>query len=138
MLRLSKKIEYAILALQFISNKNDKLATAKEISDSLEIPFEFLSKSLQTLMKKGILESQQGVRGGYLLARNADEITIQEVIFALEDKNGIVGCTHIGEEDNCERIEICTLKNPMTHLQNKINSIFKQTTIAQLSGNFKD
>ncbi len=138
MLRLSKKVEYAILALQFISNKDDKFATAKEISDSLEIPFEFLSKSLQTLMKKGILESQLGVRGGYQLARSPNKITIQEVIVALEGRSGLVDCTYKKSNETCDKIETCLLKNPMAVLQNRINSIFKQTTIAQLSGEVKN
>lgn len=135
MLRLSKKIEYAMLALQYITNKKDELATAKEISESLGIPYEFLSKSLQALNKKGILESQQGTKGGYLLSRSADKISVDEIIRALDEKQGIVECVAGKTEDQCDRMDVCTIKDPMVNLQHQINSIFMKTTLAQLADN---
>ena len=67
-----------------------------------------------------------------------NKITIQEVIVALEGRSGLVDCTYKKSNETCDKIETCLLKNPMAVLQNRINSIFKQTTIAQLSGEVKN
>lgn len=133
MFRLSKKIEYAILALQYIAGKQSELVTAKEISEKLGIPYEFLSKALQTLMKKGIVESWQGTKGGYLLSKGAEDISVGEVIRALEDNPVIVECISNHSDEQCERMDICTIKNPMAKIQHQINSIFEKTSIAQLA-----
>lgn len=135
MFKLSKKIEYAILALQHLSMKQGSLLTAKELSSELDVPFEFLSKSLQKLMKSGIVESVQGTKGGYQLSKPAEDISIEEVFAALDEKQAIVECASHGDEENCHRIASCSLKTPMSLLQSQINQIFKNTTIAQLSIN---
>ncbi len=133
MFRLSKKIEYAILAVQYIANNSGLLTTAKEIADKQNIPYEFLSKSLQKLMKHGLLESQQGPKGGYLLSKPANEITIEEIILALDETPGIVECMTSKVDDPCDRTSYCTIKQPMIDIQKQINFIFKKTTIAHLS-----
>ena len=135
MIRFSKKVEYAILALQFLSNKEGGFATAKEMSDTLNVPYEFLSKLLQTLMKKGLIVSNQGVKGGYKLSRPAQEIAVDEVFRALDEDKGVVECygDH-NEHGDCSRKEICNIRTPMGIIQGKINDIFKQTTIANLNG----
>ncbi len=133
MFKLSKKVEYAIIALQYLASKPNELVTAKELAEQLEVPYEFLSKSLQTLMKKGIIDSFQGIKGGYQLTRDIDSITIDEVISALDEKSSIVECFKHNSASNCQREEICTIKQPMAQIQMQINQIFKNTTIAQLS-----
>jgi Rrf2 family protein len=130
MFRLSKKTEYAILAMQYLASRKSSLVSAKEISAALDISFEFLSKSLQALMKAGLVKSQQGIRGGYYLTRNPEDITLMNVTDALNEKTSVVECQE-GEED-CDRVEYCTLRSPMNVIQMKIDGIFKQMTISDL------
>lgn len=132
MLRLSKKIEYAILAMQYMASHGSEKATAKELSEELNISFEFLSKALQSLMKAGLAESIQGIKGGYRLARPPEEISVADVITAMENRIGIVECIQKGK-DGCGRAEDCTIRIPMVHLQKKIETIFDSTTIAELA-----
>jgi Rrf2 family protein len=75
MLRLSKKVEYAVLALQYIAANEGKIVPAKEIAENLHISFEFLSKTLQTLMKRKLISSQHGTKGGYVLVKKPTEMT---------------------------------------------------------------
>ncbi|MDQ1265148.1 MAG: hypothetical protein QG635_298 [Bacteroidota bacterium] len=132
MLKLSKKVEYAILSLQYMACSKSELVTAKELSDSLEISFEFLSKTLQVLMKRGLIESHQGIRGGYQLAKKPEDISLNEVIHALEKNSGITEC--LSEKDIlCSRMDKCTIKSPLTIIQKKINEFLNMTTIAQLA-----
>ena len=68
MIKISKSVEYSILALHFISD-NEKYTSisSRVISDELNIPYDLLSKLLQKLVKQGIIKSQQGKYGGYNL-----------------------------------------------------------------------
>ena len=130
MLRLSKKVEYAIIAISYIASKNGNPVSAKEIADNENISFEFLSKTLQSLMKKGLIVSIQGIKGGYTLNLSPDEINIYEIIFAIEDNNALVECFEVNGSDNCSREINCNLRTPMAKIQNEINYIFKKTKIS--------
>ncbi len=135
MLRLSKKVEYGLVSLQYLALRNEDLISAKEISINLNISFEFLSKTMQSLMKFGLVKSQQGIRGGYSLTKPPSEITIAEILSALDEKTNIVDCSSsIGLEGNlCVRSNGCSIKNPIQKLQDKIDDIFLATTLEELS-----
>ncbi len=134
MIKLSKKVEYAIMALQYISENSSKTNTAKEIAEKLSLPYDFLSKLLQTLMKKGLLVSQLGVKGGYMLVKQINEITVEDLMNALDERSRIVECAD-NDGSCCSRTEICDIRSPIMNLQEQINNIFKNTTIANLKNN---
>ena len=103
MLKLSKKTEYALLAVKYMAINNAcNCITAKEISNGYDIPYEILSKILQKLTKKNIIVSYQGVKGGYSLVRNASDITLSDVISAIE-RIQITNCMkENGSKKDCE------------------------------------
>ena len=77
MIRLSKKVEYGLIAIRHIATKPlGEIVTAKEIAETYGIPYELLSKVLQKLTKSGLISSHQGMRGGYALARPPVEIPV--------------------------------------------------------------
>ena len=132
MLKLPKKVEYAIFALQYIAENEDKLVSVKEISSSLHLSFEFLSKVMQVLNRKGLIQSQQGIKGGYKLTIEAKKLNIMDVIRAFDEKISLVDCTSDSEND-CDKLSDCDLRNPMLILQDKIENIFYETSISDLS-----
>jgi Rrf2 family cysteine metabolism transcriptional repressor len=134
MLRLSKKVEYALLALQFISSTEGRIVSAKEISDNLNISYEFLSKTLQTLMKKGFIQSIKGVNGGYLLTKDPKETSISEIFEALDESQSIASCMVDDKPLNCNRINDCSLRHPLEKIQRKIENVFNSTTLYEISG----
>ena len=85
MFRLSKGAEYAIRALVYIAGKkNADVAYVEEIAVARGIPRAYLSKLLQNLARKGLLKSYRGQEGGFALARQARDITLLEIIEAIE------------------------------------------------------
>ncbi len=133
MLRLSKKIEYGIFALQYLAENNDKLITAKEIAEQLDISFEFLSKTLQALKKNDLVNTIQGMKGGYALADSPDNISLMQIIQALEHHPDIVECFN---SETCQREEFCSIRSPMHVIQHKINDIFNEMKLTDfLLGN---
>jgi len=133
MIKISKKIENGILALQYISSKQGELVSAKEIADNLNLTFDFISKILQLLKSKGLIISVQGKSGGYKLKRQSSEISIGEIIEALENRAFIsmVDCSLNNTESTCGRTPSCSIKHTMNDLQDKINSIIYSTSLSE-------
>ncbi len=132
MIKFSRKIEYGILALQYIALNPERVVSAKEISERLGIPFEFLSKTLQQLMKKNLIISQQGLKGGYVLSKKAKDISLMDVINALEGNASIVECFILKNGLSCERLENCSIRNPMTKIQSKLTKVLNATTLEEV------
>lgn len=132
MFRLSKKVEYGILSMQYLADRERTLVSAKEISDNLELSFEFLAKTLQKLMKQGLISSTKGIKGGYLLAKPSEEITLSEIIEALDSKIFLAECMDDDHSKACARHSNCSIKKPLLLLQNKVTNIFQRTLLSEL------
>ena len=85
MLRLSKKVDYALMAMKHLAGRPDAAsASAREIAEQYDIPVELLAKVLQSLARRVLVTSLQGTRGGYRLARPTAQITVAEIIQAID------------------------------------------------------
>ena len=133
MLQLSKKVEYALIALRHMAmNSHGHVFTAKEIAMKYDISYEFLAKVLQKLTKSGIIISTQGVRGGYTLAKRPDEVHVSHVISVMEDeKPTIAECYASGGED-CSIFDACTIRKPLGKVQQNLNLLLEKTTLEQI------
>ena len=84
MFRLSKRADYGLIALKHLALHDSQAYSAPQIARTYNIPSELMAKVLQKLVRKGLLMSHSGPNGGYELARNADAISLIEVLEALE------------------------------------------------------
>lgn len=131
MLKLTKKTDYALMAINFMScQREEAVANTRTISEIYNIPLELLAKILQRLAKKGIIVSQNGPKGGYTLAKEPTHITVGEVIRAIEGPVQIVRC-HEGE-NTCLQTERCTVRSPLRKIESKIVELLDQITIDQM------
>ena len=133
MLKLSKKTEYALMAVQYMASKNSlRAVNTKEIAVEYRIPLELLAKVLQKLGKKGIVISHNGPKGGYLLAKPASDISVLAVIQAIEGHMGITECYH-NEESHCVQLARCNIRTPMRNIQNSIYSLLESMSIEDMT-----
>jgi len=132
MLKLSKKIDYALIAMHYIAfMESDQVVNTKAIAEKYHIPLELLAKILQKLAKKGLVISHNGPKGGYLLAKDPADISIGEVIQAIEGPIGIAECYH--DSDNfCSQKDHCNIRTPMGVIQMKIIDLLKGISIEQM------
>lgn len=101
MLRITKITDYGFILLAHMAKEErDMLHNAKDLSGSIGIPLPTVSKVLKILTQGGILQSHQGSKGGYSLARPADQISAAEIIEAVE---GPVAITDCSSAEGCER-----------------------------------
>jgi Rrf2 family protein len=133
MIRISKKMEYALMGLLHMSHKEwQELTTAKELALSYNIPPELMGKVLQNLARHNLIQSIQGVKGGYRLVRPIDQVKMSDVIAAVEGPLKIVNCLKIRKSTECHQHYQCTIKNPMGIIQNKLEKFFNELTLQDI------
>src|SRR5687768_4553913 len=112
MLRLSKKTDYALIAMKHLAAQADGgSASAREIAELYDIPLELLAKVLQKLVRQGLLASHQGIKGGYHLARAAGVMTVADVVRAIDGPLTITACSDA--DDQCDQYAKCTVRDPL-------------------------
>ncbi|MEO5931719.1 MAG: Rrf2 family transcriptional regulator [Candidatus Kapaibacterium sp.] len=130
MLRLSKKIEYGLIALRHLALLPEgESTTAREIAEEYCLPAELCAKTLSQLSRAGLALATEGMRGGYSIGRAAAAISIQDVITAIEGDQALVECI---ENGTCALHDICTIKDPLRRLQARITSTFTQMTLEEM------
>lgn len=130
MFTLSKATEYAILFLASLAkNKTDKPVNLRQITKNTGLPYKFLSRIVLDLKKAKIIESKEGVGGGYFLAREPKDISLIDIIEAVEGKKGLVSCIH-GE---CLMEKSCLHKKVWLGLQRKMTQEFGKISLKDLA-----
>lgn len=131
MLNLSKKAEYGLKALTYLSTmESGRLANVSEIARSTVIPKELLAKVLSALVKAGLAYSAPGPTGGFQLARPASSVSLAEVLRVLESRNGMTECA--SREGRCTHIDTCVIRQPMARVNQKVSRIFEETMLTDL------
>ena len=139
MIRISIKMEYALIGLLHMSHKDwHQLTTAKELAHSYNIPPELMGKVLQKLARHKLIQSTQGVNGGYRLNRTIDQVKISEVMAAVEGPLKIVNCLQLKESPECHQHFQCTIKNPMGVIQNKLEHFFSELTLQDIENDMTE
>ena len=131
MLRLSKKTDYALIALTYVTSLGNKAASAREIAEKHDVPVELLAKVLQRLVRRGLLASHQGTRGGYQLARRPLQISVADVIQAIDGPVTVTACST--DEGTCDQFAKCNVRDPLWRVRERILSALGECTIAELA-----
>jgi len=120
------------MAIHFIASHGDAGAvSAKRIAEEFHIPPERLAKILQRLAKKKLITSHNGPKGGYVLTRYPEQITVGQVVRALEGPLTVVSC--MSEHDDCPQFARCNLRRPVQKIQASITHVLDSMTLAELA-----
>lgn len=130
MLRFTKRADYGLMAIHYIAFHQAKGAVnVKRIAKEYNIPLELLAKILQRLSKKGLIVSQNGPKGGYVLARVPERITVGEVVKALEGPVNIASCL---QSTDCPQLDRCNIRRPVRRIQESINRLLDTMTLVEM------
>lgn len=133
MFKLSKKVEYGLMAIKYIANQGEfDPCSAKVISRKNKIPYDLLSKILQRLKKEKILYSVKGIKGGYKLTKTPDKISLATVLNAIEGTNYILDCGMHDDPDSCSIYDSCIISDPMQKIQKSIINYFNSTKLSEI------
>ena len=132
-MKLSKKSEYGLRALLDLAAHSDEGAVRlKDLADRNNIPIKFLEQIFLALRNAGVVRSQVGARGGYMLSRSSEEITLGEVIRTLDGTIAPVGCVSkiAYEPCTCPDERACPLRAAMNQVRDAIVAVVDYTSLA--------
>jgi Rrf2 family protein len=133
MLRLSKKSDYALMAVRHLALRADRgaSASAREISEAYDIPLELLAKVLQRLVRTKVLQSVQGTRGGYRLGRPSTAISVADVIQAVDGPVTVTACSP--NDHACDQYDKCSIRDPLWKIKGRIIEMLSTVTVAEMA-----
>jgi Rrf2 family protein len=132
MLRLSKKADYALIAMKHLARRSGASSTsAREIAEEYDIPIELMAKVLQRLVRTGLLVSTQGTRGGYTLHRPSAAITVGDVIQAIDGPFTVTACST--DNHACDQYSKCSVRDPLWQLRERLVATLGTVTVAELA-----
>lgn len=126
---LSQRCEYAVRAALYLAaaDRRDYVAV-HEISDALRIPHPFLAKTVQALTAAGLFASKRGPAGGLTLARPAAQITLMEVVLAVDGSDLFTDC--ILGLPGCGDRQPCPLHDQWVPARTRLHDMFARATLA--------
>ncbi len=134
---LSNTCKYALRALIYLGkfSEKDKRIGIKKISEDLELSSPFLGKILQNLVRQKLLISTKGPNGGFALAKDADKITLYDIVVKVDGEGFFTNCL-IGLE-SCKTHDptqpLCPVHSQYEKLRTKIETFYKETTLEIIS-----
>lgn len=133
MIRLSRLTDYGIQLLAEFARRPELGFNARDLSISADIPEPTVRKLLKLLSRAGLLSSRRGSGGGYTLARSPDDISIEEIVTALEGPVAVTACNVPGGEA-CERQAACSLSANWQRVNDAIRGALTGLTLRQMVG----
>jgi Rrf2 family transcriptional regulator, nitric oxide-sensitive transcriptional repressor len=126
---ISQTAEYALRSVVYLGSQVGQPVTTQRIAAATRVPAGYLSKVLQALGKAGLVDAQRGLKGGYALARPLDELTVLDVINAVDPLERITRCplglaAHQGS--------LCSLHRRLDQAIALIEALYRQTTVEEL------
>ena len=131
-MKLTRGGEYGIRGVLYLSHQEEgKISMLSAIAKAQEVPPRFLAKIFQALAKAGIVKSHRGAKGGFSLARQASEVTIKDVIEAVEGPLYLNMC--LAAPGDCGRDKLCPIHTVWEEAQEKMMGVLGRTNFADLA-----
>ncbi len=130
-LQLTRGSEYAIRAMMYLAARPaGEISSLRDVGREQDIPESFLAKIFQNLVHAGLVISQRGARGGFALARPGSQITVAQVVQAIDGPVSLNGC--VLWPDTCERSGSCAMHRVWTFAQERMMDVLNDVTFADL------
>jgi Rrf2 family transcriptional regulator, iron-sulfur cluster assembly transcription factor len=131
-MKLTRGGEYGIRGVLYLSHQEEgKISMLSAIAKAQEVPPRFLAKIFQALAKAGIVKSHRGAKGGFSLARQASDVTIKDVIEAVEGPIYLNMC--LAAPGDCSRDKLCPIHTVWEEAQEKMMDVLGRTNFADLA-----
>lgn len=132
MLRMTKSADYGIVLLTHMAGEADRIFNAPELAQGARLPHPTVSKILKILAREGILASHRGAKGGYSLARTPREISVDQIIEALDGPIGITECIDEAPGE-CGQEPICPVRGNWQRINEAIRDALSGITLAEMT-----
>lgn len=131
MLRISKLADYGTVVMVYLAKRSDGLCNARDIAAQTHITVPMVSKLLKRLTAAGLLSSVRGVAGGYRLQRPAEQISVAQIIYALEDQRGLTECSL--NHNECSLQGVCHIQGNWQLISQAIETALDSVSLKSLA-----
>ncbi len=131
MIRLSKLTDYGILLMTLVARDSaHRSRAARDLADEANLPLPTVSKILKILLASELLVSHRGAKGGYSLARPAQETTVADIIAAMEGPIGLTECSSL--TGSCELTSFCPMRSNWAVISGALRVALEKVKLADL------
>lgn len=131
MIRITKQTDYGIVLLTHLAAHGERLFNAPDLAAETRLPLPMVSKILKVLARDGLLESHRGVKGGYSLARMPEEISVSEIIAALEGPIALTECIEV--HGDCSHESLCRVRANWQRINDAVRKALDGITLADMA-----
>src|SRR5262245_10672368 len=131
MIRLGRLTDYGIVLMAHLAGAGQGPHAARDIAAATQLPLPAVSKLLKWLAREGLLVSSRGIKGGYQLARPAEQITVPEMIAALEGPIALTDCNL--HEGACSQEPRCHVRTPWQRINRAVHEALSRIRLADLA-----
>lgn len=107
-----------------------QLTTAKEICDSTGAPFDATARVMQIMAQKGLLKSEQGAHGGYLLVKDLARVSLYDLMEMILGPLNLVKCLH--QKEKCDLIGSCNIQSPLQAFNHKLSEFYRELSLTEI------
>ncbi|HTG01383.1 MAG TPA: Rrf2 family transcriptional regulator [Nitrospirota bacterium] len=127
---ITRETDYAVRTVLYLAKENDRMVNVSEISRAMHIPKSFLAKILQRLVLRGMVKSARGIKGGFQLAKRPADISLLNIMEAIQGPAGINLCAVDGKK--CRMSSTCCVHPIWVDIRHDIEKRLQKQTIAGL------
>lgn len=133
MIRISKMADYAVVILSVMAKEPDALMTTSALAERTRLAEPTVAKVLKILTRGEIIRSARGINGGYSLARGVSEVTLEEIIRAVDGPISVTSCAD-GSEPDCSLAGSCGVRGRWDHVNAAIRGALETVTLNDMRG----
>jgi FeS assembly SUF system regulator len=132
MIRVSRMADYGVVAMTHVARHPTVLHTAASVSEQTGVPLPSASKILKQLARSGILTSHRGAKGGYALSRTPENISVAELVAAVDGPISLADCLD-GPSGTCELESFCSVRGPWQKISDAIRVALEEVSLADMA-----
>ena len=126
--KISRNLEYALMALRYMSERKNQCVSAREMAQVFQCPFHPFSRVLQKLADHKLIISQKGIGGGYTFSANLDRLSMYELMSLVLPPTEIAACL----SGYCNLLDHCNIQNPIHYLNKKFMEFYKTLNVKEI------
>lgn len=134
MLKMSKLVDYGIVLLTYMGSQGPRNSyNAKDLAKATSLPMAMVGKILKAFTRGGVLVSQRGAKGGYALARTPEQISVADIVVALEGPIALTECLS-QQAPSCVIQVLCPTRDHWKRINHAVRDVLERVTLAEMCG----
>ena len=126
--KVSRNLEYALMALTYMSERKNQCVSAREMVQTFHCPFHPFSRVLQKMADHGLIKSKKGIGGGYVFTKNLDSLSLYELMSIVLPSIEIAACL----SGHCDLLKHCNIQDPIHYLNKRFVEFYKALNVEEI------